>query len=79
MFVRNDRVPEPSVHLSLLSLMEELLLPPEHSLSSPPLRAEKKGASIEEEGENGATATRHVCGEKRKRKGKIEEWYSKKE
>lgn len=40
---------EPSVHLSLLSLMEELLPPPGHSLSVR-LYVRKKGASLEEKG-----------------------------
>lgn len=77
-FVRNDRGPEPSVHLSLLSLMEELLLPPEHSLSSPPSRTEERSKSRGERKE-GATETRQIRGEKRRRKGKLEEWCGKKE
>lgn len=78
MFVRNDRGPEPSVHLSLLSLMEELLLPPEHSLSSPPLRTEERSESREER-EEGATETRDTFaareadGKERSRNGAGEE------
>lgn len=59
-FVRNDRGSEPGVHLSLLSLMEELLLP--HSQSrKPALTYGKKGASLsppEEKRQEGATKTR---------------------
>lgn len=52
--------------------MEELLLPPKHSLSSPSLRAEERSESRRKR-------RRRVYGEKRRWKGKIEEWYSKKE
>lgn len=62
-FVRNDRGPEPGVHLSLLSLMEELLLPHSHS-RKPALTYEKKGTSLsppEEKRQEGATKTRRAC------------------
>jgi len=58
--------------------MEELLLPPEHSLSSPLLRTERKEHESGGERKEGATEMRHIRGEKRRRKRKIEEWCSEK-
>jgi len=52
--------------------MEELLLPPGHSLSSPPLR--RNGRKEPRRGREGGTMeTRHVSDEKRRQEGKIEE------